>query len=49
VTARTEAKKVIREAKIKKLAAKTESVAKELGTKLYGVLHVDPPWKFEVY
>ena len=44
-----EKKRRRREAKVKELAAATRAASKELGTKLYNVLYVDPPWRFEVY
>jgi ParB-like chromosome segregation protein Spo0J len=48
VSAKTEAKKVIRQEREAKLGAKTVAASKALGRSLYGVIYADPPWRFEV-
>ena len=49
VTAKHIAKKLGREARERELAAATEAASHALGTKVYGVIYADPPWKFQVY
>jgi N6-adenosine-specific RNA methylase IME4 len=36
-----------REERERELAAATEAASQALGTKLYGVIYADPPWRFE--
>jgi ParB/RepB/Spo0J family partition protein len=49
VTAKHVAKRLKREARERELAAASVAASQMLGEKRYGVLYVDPPWKFEVY
>ena len=49
VTARHVAKKLRRDGRERELAAATESASRTLGTKLYGVIYADPPWRFDAY
>jgi N6-adenosine-specific RNA methylase IME4 len=46
---RTEAKKEHRADRERDLAEATIAAAQSLGTKLYGVIYADPPWRFEPY
>ena len=46
VSARPELKKVRREEREVQLAVKTEEASRTLGSKLYGVIYADPPWRF---
>jgi N6-adenosine-specific RNA methylase IME4 len=47
VSAKNEAKKVIRKEREAKLGAKTVAASKDLGKNLYGVIYADPPWQFK--
>jgi N6-adenosine-specific RNA methylase IME4 len=38
-----------REARERELAAATVAASQALGSKLYGVIYADPPWRFEAY
>jgi N6-adenosine-specific RNA methylase IME4 len=49
VSAKAAAKKEKRAAKEAALAQATGEASKALGTKLYGVIYADPPWRFEPY
>ena len=49
VTARHVAKKLRRDGRERELAAATEAASRTLGTKLYGVIYADPPWRFDPY
>lgn len=42
-------KKVRRAAREKDLGESTRTASKKLGSKLYGVIYIDPPWRFEPY
>jgi N6-adenosine-specific RNA methylase IME4 len=47
--ARQELKRARRAVREQELAEATAAAALALGRKVYGVLHVDPPWSFKVY
>jgi N6-adenosine-specific RNA methylase IME4 len=49
VIAKHAARRLRRESRERELAAATESAARALGKKLYGVIYADPPWKFIPY
>ena len=49
VSAKPELKKVRREEREVQLAVKTEEASRTLGSKLYGVIYADPPWRFRPY
>jgi N6-adenosine-specific RNA methylase IME4 len=49
VSAKGEAKKSARAERETDLAAATVAASEALGTKLYGVIYADPPWRFEPY
>ena len=42
-------KRVVREQREQRLAEATLTASRELGTKRYGVIYADPPWRFEPY
>ncbi|MBV8522328.1 MAG: hypothetical protein JOY71_09415, partial [Acetobacteraceae bacterium] len=47
VRAKLEVKKVKRAEKEAALAERTKAESEKLGTKVYGVILIDPPWRFE--
>jgi N6-adenosine-specific RNA methylase IME4 len=49
VSAKLAVKQVNRDNKERDLAKRTITASLELGTKLYGVIYADPPWRFEPY
>jgi N6-adenosine-specific RNA methylase IME4 len=49
VSAKQELKKTRRNEKEASLAETTRAASKTLGTKVYGVIYADPPWRFEPY
>ena len=49
VSAKPEAKRAARAAREREFAEITKQVMRELGTKTYGVIYADPPWRFEPY
>jgi N6-adenosine-specific RNA methylase IME4 len=49
VSAKGEAKKMQRDKRERELADSTERASKAVGSKLYGVIYADPPWKFETF
>jgi N6-adenosine-specific RNA methylase IME4 len=49
VTAKHVAQKPRREESERELAAATEAASQTLGRNVYGVLYIDPPWRFEVH
>lgn len=46
---KTEPRRRRRAEREQELAERTIAASAALGTKLYGVLYVDPPWRYEVY
>jgi N6-adenosine-specific RNA methylase IME4 len=46
-TAKHAVKRYRRAERVTELAAKTIVASEQLGTKLYGVIYADPPWRFE--
>jgi N6-adenosine-specific RNA methylase IME4 len=46
---RNRVKQIKRDAREKAMAEKTEAASAALGSKLYGVIYADPPWRFEPY
>jgi N6-adenosine-specific RNA methylase IME4 len=46
---RQDEKRERREARERELAEATIAASEKLGTKLYGVIYADPPWRFEPY
>jgi N6-adenosine-specific RNA methylase IME4 len=46
---RTTVKQVKRQRRERDLAEATRAASKAIGTKLYGVIYADPPWRFEPY
>jgi N6-adenosine-specific RNA methylase IME4 len=49
VSARREAKAIRRRDRERELAEATEAASTITGSKLYGVIYADPPWRFEPY
>ena len=49
VSAKPEAKRIVRAAKEEALGEATRATSAAIGTKLYSVILADPPWRFEPY